>query len=166
MKIHSHNAVNAPQPISPVHAPAKRNDPREVAFGAGVATPTGKPTDEPGGSGHARLDAFVEKLENRFNSALKSSDLSPRQQQALENERDRFHSMIARFEAAYLDGAESAKMDKAEGLSKLLEKFSKSVNHIVSGGDVQAPKDSPRMIDPAPVADGASRARGGIDTLG
>ncbi len=148
MKIHSQSQVNAAKPVSAVPAPVKKNDPREVAFGTGV--PTGKPEDAPAAGGHARLDAFAQKIEKRFENALASKDLTPRQQQALEKERDRFHSMIARFEAAYMDGAEGAKMDKAEGMQKLLENFGKSVGHIVSGG-------SPDVADDAPAATGHAR---------
>ncbi len=74
--------------------------------------------------------------------------------------------MVARFEAAYMDGADSAKMNKAEGLQKLLASFSKSVNHIVSGGDPKVADDAPKNVYPTAVALGTGRARGGIDTVG
>ncbi len=143
MKIHSQSSVNASKPVSAVPAPTKKNDAREVAFGTGVPTPTGSNEVEPAAGGHARLDAFTQKVEKRFEHALQAKDLSPRQQQALEKERDRFHSMVARFEAAYMDGADSAKMNKAEGLEKLMQSFTKSVNHIVSGGEPEVAKDAP-----------------------
>lgn len=163
MKIHSQSPVSAAKPVSAVPAPIKKNDPREVAFGTGV--PTGKPDDAPATGGHARLDAFAQKIEKRFENALASKDLTPRQQQALEKERDRFHSMIARFEAAYMDGADSAKMDKAEGLQKLMASFTKSVNHILAGG-ADVVENAPKVPYPTAADLGTGRTRGGIDTVG
>lgn len=154
MKIHSHNSVPASKPVQAAQSAPRKNDAREAVPAAAVPTGNG---ETPSAPSQTRLDAYAQKIEKRFDSALASNALSPRQQQALEQERDRFHSMIARFEAAYMESPESAKMDKAAGMQKLLDSFGKSVSHILSGGEVAA--------QAAPTTNTAQRpGRGGIDT--
>ena len=102
----------------------------------------------------------------RFENALASQDLTPRQQQALEKERDRFHSLFSRYEAAYMDGADSAKMDKLEGMQKLLANFSKSVNHIVSGGEPAPTTDTSTAKSAQPQGRVAARGPDGVDLVG
>lgn len=152
MKIHSHNPVSASRPVNAPQPAARKADARE----AGSASPTP--------NGHARLDAFASKVEKRLENALSNESLSPRQKAALEKERDDFHSLLARFESAYMDGAEGAKMDKADGMQKLLAHFSKSINHILAGGTPDAPKGTPTPIDPTGTTHGAGR--GSIDLVG
>lgn len=166
MKIHSHIPVSGTKPVNATQPLVKKGDARDVSFGAGVPTPEGKPADAPAGTGHARLDAFTQKVEKRFENALQSKDLSPRQQQALEKERDRFHSMVARFEAAYMDGTDSAKMNKADGLEKLLQSFGKSVSHILSGGEPTGTPGDHGTTQPAVKPQGGGRGRDGVDLVG
>lgn len=141
MSISSQNGVSGVRPVNAAQSLPKRTDPRETNFGAGVPADLGKPEAAPAQEGHARLDAFSKKLETRFEGALKNENLSVRQREALQQERDRFHSLIARFESAYLDGAEGSKKNAADGIKKLVESFSKSVNHIVAGGEIPTPTD-------------------------
>ena len=164
MSISSHNAVSGIRPVNAAQPLAKRTDPREAAPGAGVPADKGQPEVAPKAEGHARLDAFSKKIESRFENALNSQKLSPRQREALEQERDRFQSLIARFESAYLDGAEGPRKDATEGIQKLLQNFSKSVNHIVSGGVLTKPDDGTAV--PTAGTSTTSGARGKIDLVG
>lgn len=166
MNIQRHNPVSAAKPVQAVQAPVKKADAREVASSANEPATPPKVESKPSETNGSRLEAFSKKIEGRFESALSSNNLTPRQQQALEKERDRFHSMLARFEAAYMDGAEGAKMDKNEGMQKLLANFAKSVNHIVAGNDAGQPADA-GVVAPTNIAQRGSGAnRGGIDIVG
>lgn len=166
MSISSHNAVSGIRPVNAAQSLSKRTDPREAAFGAGVPVDKGQPQAAPTAEGNARLEAFSKKIESRFESALNSEKLSPRQREALEQERDRFHSLLARFESAYLDGAEGPRKDAADGIHKLLQNFSKSVNHIVSGGVVTKPDDGTPTPTAATSASTTFSGRGKIDLVG
>lgn len=166
MKIHSHTPVSGTKPVNAVQPQAKKSDPRELAFGAGVPVAGGKPDGAPTADGHARLEAFSKKIEKRFEGALAKEDLSPRQRQALEKERDRFHSMMARFEAAFLDGAEGPKGDAMQGMQKLLQSFGKSVGHIMAGGEHTATTDAPKSTPAATNVRAGGRGREGIDLVG
>ena len=167
MNIQRHTPVSATNPAQAVQAPVKKADPREVVATANdvsAKTPVEKAPTSPG---HPRLEAFSKKIEARFENALSAEGLSPRQQQALEKERDRFHSMIARFEAAYMDGAESGKMDKSNGMQKLLADFAKTVNHIVAGGESGVPTDKKVMDAPTAMSHRAAKpGRDGINVVG
>lgn len=166
MKIHSHNQVSATNPVRATQPQAKKSESRDLASGASVHPADAQKAGAPAGDGHARLDAFSKKIEKRFEGALAKADLTPRQRQALEQERDRFQSMIARFEAAYLDGAEAGKLDAAQGMQKLLQSFSKSVTHILSGGEPTSTPDDPTSVNSTATNPGAGRGRGGIDLVG
>lgn len=164
MSISSHNAVSGIRPVNAAQSLAKRTDPREAAPGAGVPADKGQPQPAPTAEGHARLDAFSKKIEGRFEHALNSQKLSPRQREALEQERDRFQSLLARFESAYLDGAEGPRKDAALGIQKLLQNFSKSVNHIVAGGVATKPDDGTPTT--AASTSSTTNVRGKIDLVG
>jgi len=166
MNIQRHNSVTNPKPVQAVQAPVKRADAREVASNANDTAVPPKVDAQPADSSASRLEAFSKKIEGRFESALSSNTLTPRQQEALEKERDRFHSMLARFESTYMDGAESGKMDKADGMQKLLANFAKSVNHIVAGTNAGEPTDT-RVATPTDITRrGSGSNRGGIDIVG
>ncbi|MDZ4830621.1 MAG: hypothetical protein SGJ09_10555 [Phycisphaerae bacterium] len=166
MNIQRHNPVSATKPVQAIQAPVKKADSREVVSSA-TADVT-KPTVEnpPASAGHSRLEAFGKKIESRFENAMSSNNLSPRQQEALENERDRLHSMLARFEAAYMDGSEGGKMDTSGGMQKLLAEFAKNVNHIVGGTGAGAPTDKRVELPTTLTQRGSGSNRGGIDIVG
>jgi|GEM_PF-5015678 len=166
MNIQRHNPVSATKPVQAIQAPVKKADSREVVSSA-TADVTKPTVENPSAStGHSRLEAFGKKIEARFDNAMSSNNLSPRQHEALEKERDRFHSMLARFEAAYMDGAESGKMDKASGMQKLLAEFAKNVNHIVGGNGAGTPTDKGVEVPTALTQRGEGSSRRGIDIVG
>jgi hypothetical protein len=160
MKIHSHTPVNATKPIQTVASTPKRTDAKSDApFGAGVPSAGGEQPTSPNAGATTRLEAFSQKIEKRFEQAFSSKDLSPRQQQALETERDRFHSMLARYESAYLDTREGPKLGQAEGMQKLLANFGKSIAHILSGGEASNDAQAPDAPTRTPGASGS------VDTI-
>jgi hypothetical protein len=162
MSISSQNSVSGIRPVTAVQPFAKRVESREATFGAGVPTTNaGDHTVPPANDGHARLDAFSKRIESRFEQAIQSQNLSPRQTAALQQERDRFQSLLSRFEAAYLGGAEGPRADAADGIQRLLANFSKSVNHILTGGESNETPIDP--IDPSTAQNGG---RGSIDLVG
>jgi len=162
MSISSQNSVSGIRPVTAAQPFAKRAESREATFGAGVPTTnTGDSAVPPANEGHARLDAFSKQVESRFEHAINSRDLTPRQSAALQQERDRFHSLLSRFEAAYLDGAEGPRADAADGIQRLLANFSKSVNHILTGGESD---ETP--IQPNAPSTAHNSGRGSVDLIG
>jgi hypothetical protein len=149
MKIPSTNHAASAQ-LANLHSDISGKSGAPRAAGAGSGTPAAQ--------AHPRLEAFAKRIETRFESALASRDLTPRQRAALEQERDRFHALLNRFQSAYLDGEHKGGRAAVQGMNKLLEQFSGTVNHILSGGaahggpspvpgDAQGPIDSHRGID-------------------
>jgi hypothetical protein len=162
MSISSQNSVSGIRPVAAAQPFAKRVESREVTFGAGVPTTnTGDLAVPPANDGHTRLDAFSKRIESRFEHAIQSQNLTPRQSAALQQERDRFQSLLSRFEAAYLGGAEGPRADAADGIQRLLANFSKSVNHILGGGESDETPIQPN--DPSTVQ---SSGRGSVDLIG
>jgi hypothetical protein len=126
------------RPVIPAQ-PVLKNEAAKAAFGAGVRETDTATPGEPSDPTHPRLDALAQRIETRFKALLESSDLTPRQREALETQFSRFESMMNRFEAAYMDGRTPG-AGAQQGMQRLLDRFSSSVNHILAGGD--APRDS------------------------
>jgi hypothetical protein len=147
MKIHANNPVSGVKPAS-------------------TNSPSTGSADSKKSSGFARLEAYASKIEKRFESALSSKGLSTRQRDALEKERDRFQSLLSRFESAYLDSADpSKKKEAAAGMQKLLANFGKSVTHILKGGETTGAEPAPRTTQPNTALNGARRS-GRVDVVG
>jgi len=163
MNISSISNGAGPKPVIPAQ-PVLRSEAAKAAFGAGVretdtATP-GTPSDP----SHPRLDAFTQRIEARFKAVLESDNLSPRQREALETQYEKFQSMLNRFEAAYMDGRTPG-AGAQQGMQRLLDRFSSSVNHILAGGD--APPDVPSTTTASVVKLSDVRGKNGrLDTLG
>lgn len=143
MKITSTTHVAGQKPASLVQNLAKKNESANVAFGAGVRDPAATSEGMPTAQAHPRLEAFAEKIKNRFESALKSESLTDRQRNALTKEFEKFESMLGRFEKAFLNGSESTSRASIQGMEKLLGKFGSNVNHILgSSKDKDMPNPS------------------------
>jgi hypothetical protein len=164
MNISSISNGTGPKPVIPAH-PVLRNEAAKAAFGAGVRDTDTTTPGQPSDPSHARLEAFTQRVEARFKAVLESSDLSPRQREALEAQYGKFQSMVSRFEDAYMDGRTPGE-GAQQGMQRLLDRFSNSVNHILAGGD--APRDTPSTTSLGSVAKTAElRGKNGrLDTLG
>ncbi len=164
MNISSISNGAGPKPVIPAQ-PVLRSEAAKAAFGAGVsetgASTPGAPTDPT----HPRLDAFAQRIEARLKAVLESDGLSPRQREALQTQFEKFQSMMNRFEAAYLDGRTPGE-GAQQGMQRLLDRFSSSVNHILAGGD--APRDTSGGTSLGSVAKTSDmRGKNGrLDTLG
>lgn len=145
MKITSTTQVAGQKPASLVQNLAKKNESANVAFGAGVRDPAATSEGMPTAEAHPRLEAFAEKIKNRFESALKSESLTDRQRNALTKELEKLESMVGRFEKAFLNGSESTSRASMQGMEKLLGKFGSNVNHILGGSK---DKDMPNPSTP------------------
>lgn len=145
--------------------PVLRSEAAKAAFGAGVRE-TDATTPASSDPANPRLDAFAQRIESRFKAVLESESLSPRQREALEGQYEKFQSMLNRFEAAYLDGRRTPGEGAQQGMQRLLDRFSNSVNHILAGGD--APKDPSGGSTPGSVARpiGIDGNHGRIDKVG
>jgi hypothetical protein len=153
------------QPAGPLPNFARKVDAQRTSAAGGAQDPV------PGASrnAHPRLEAFAQKIEARFENALASQSLSARQREALEGQREEFHALIARFEAAYLDGDHASLRSTIDGMQKLLDHFGVRVSHILSGGNdagAARGRDAGARDAQAPDRSAATLKRGGIDTLG
>ncbi len=165
MKIPSTNHAAGYKPAVPVHGAARKSETPQTTPVADARAANAAVPSTPAASGNPRLEAFAKKIEARFQNAIATNNLTPRQHEALQAEHDRFQTMLSRFQNAYLNGQESAGMDPAQGMQKLLEHFGKSVTHILSGGTPAAPEGTPASGTGTPGGD-AANTRGRIDTLG
>lgn len=164
MKITSTTQVAGQKPANLVQNLAKKNESANVAFGAGVRDPAAAAEGMPTSQAHPRLEAFADKIKNRFESALKSDQLTDRQRNALTKEFEKFESMLGRFEKAFLDGSESTSRATMQGMEKLLGKFGSNVNHILGGAK---DKDMPNPSTPPAIEsliEGVPNA-GGVDAV-
>lgn len=162
MKITSTTQVAAQKPTSLVQNMAKKPESANAAFGAGVRD-MGTAETMPTAEAHPRLDAFAEKIKNRFESAMKSDSLTERQRNALTKEFEKFESTVGRFEKAFLDGSESTSRATMQGMEKLLSNFGSNVNHILGGSkdkDMPNPSTPPAiesMIEGLPSVGGVDK---------
>ncbi len=85
----------------------------------------------------SRLDAIAARSEARLAALVDDKDLSPRQQQALQQAKDELQSLHARLEQAF--GGEGHKPEAVkQALSALQAHFAAGVSHILSGGVLDA----------------------------
>jgi hypothetical protein len=81
----------------------------------------------------SRLDALAARSQARLEALANDKDLSPRQQQALQQAKDELQSLHARLEQAF--GGQGHKPEAVQqALSALQAHFSAGVAHILSGG--------------------------------
>lgn len=123
------------------------------ARSAEVATRTDEGSDVVQRSS-ARVAAFEQSVEARFDQILKSGDLSPRQTQAVEEIKSQFSSMLNRLDSAFF-GADGLEGGASEALQKILELTGGALESVIG------PQDG-GPITPTEQSDGTA---GSIDTV-
>lgn len=102
----------------------------------------------------ARVAAFEQSVEARFDQILKSGDLDPRQTQAVEQIKSQFSSMLHRLDSAFY-GADGLEGGAQNALQNILQ---------LTGGALESVL-GPKGPGPVEPTEHAGNSTGGIDTV-
>lgn len=121
-KVSGQKTTTPPKQVAGKHTELNAQAPQAAA-----ATPSLDP----------RLAAYARNVDTRLKVAIENSSTGPREKAALEAAQKHFHSMVYRFDEAFLsEGRPKLDMAPSGGMNKVFEHLSNAVNTVLTHGKV------------------------------
>ncbi|MDZ4774604.1 MAG: hypothetical protein SGI72_15865 [Planctomycetota bacterium] len=121
-KVSGQKTTTPPKQVAEKHAERNAQAPRVAAE---------SPALDP------RLAAYARNVDSRLKVAIENASNEPREKAALEAAQKQFHSMVFRFDEAFLtEGKPKIDMAPGAGMNKIFEHLSNAVKTVLTHGNV------------------------------